>query len=316
MLEICSLEGAVRAINQLAIVQTLGCPTCGSDLLATTDESRQCRKLRLDHLKRVDLVTSVILCHSTMLEDTETLDAVFSFLSQIDLPTGFDDETHGMPEFSEISHEDELRLNALCGEGPASSEDSVLEKPKRVRISRKQQIDSLRGEVQELNDHLQSLLPQGPPGSTMGMKRQKMLDVGVPDDNAQVFEEMLQDTDELYVGVDELFLAKGLYDLPCPGRRRDVKRNVTNGLFLELLHLHVVPFAFHRRPEMLFRGSLFDSETAIFDSLRVELETQYQQSDSVFQSAGIAHFEGYIMCPAALRSTTNSHDEILVNAEC
>lgn len=150
----------------------------------------------------------------------------------------------------------------------------------------------------------------------MGMKRQKMLDVGVPDDNAQVFEEMLQDTDELYVGVDELFLAKGLYDLPCPGRRRDVKRNVTNGLFLELLHLHVVPFAFHRRPEMLFRGSLFDSETAIFDSLRVELETQYQQSDSVFQSAGIAHFEGYIMCPAALRSTTNSHDEILVNAEC
>ncbi|KAG6618442.1 uncharacterized protein IUM83_01056 [Phytophthora cinnamomi] len=70
------------------------------------------------------------------------------------------------------------------------------------------------------------------------------------------------------------------------------------------------------RPEKLFRSSLFDSEAAIFDSLRVELEAQYQQTDSVFQTTGIAHFEGDMACSAALRSAPNSTGVFLENTEC
>ncbi|KAG6955682.1 hypothetical protein JG687_00011041 [Phytophthora cactorum] len=237
-----------------------------------------------------------------MLEDAETLDAVFSFLSQIDLPSGVDEETHDWggrnAERSPVTTPARHLRKTLYNR-------QKTDKPKRIRISRKQQIDTLRGEVQELNDQLQSLLPQWQPEvnngqlvsrraamweeiaarqlerqskseeenaklremlqiqihearnlrrvlkrrimiemmeDMLGMKRQKMLDYDVPDDNPQVFEDMLQDTDELYVGVDDSFHGKGLYDLPCPGRRRDAKRNVTNGLFLELLQRHLVPF--------------------------------------------------------------------------
>ncbi|KAL4165822.1 hypothetical protein KRP22_014532 [Phytophthora ramorum] len=73
---------------------------------------------------------------------------------------------------------------------------------------------------------------------------------------------------------------------------------------------------FQRRPETLFRGSLFDSEAAIFDSLRVELETQYHQTDAVFQSSGLAHFEGDMACSAMLRSTPSSSGVFLENTEC
>ncbi|KAE9015409.1 hypothetical protein PR003_g15676 [Phytophthora rubi] len=70
------------------------------------------------------------------------------------------------------------------------------------------------------------------------------------------------------------------------------------------------------RPETLFNGSLFDSEAAIFDSLRVELETQYKQTDSVFQSIGLAHFEGDMACSAALRSAPSRNGVFLENTEC
>ncbi|KAF1773463.1 hypothetical protein GQ600_14011 [Phytophthora cactorum] len=232
-----------------------------------------------------------------MLEDAETLDAVFSFLSQIDLPSGFDEETHdGVVEMPSGTPAQDamtpvttpLKENVeVSGDdaSPASSEDSVqptkTDKPKQIRISRKQQIDTLRGEVQELNDQLQSLLPQWQPEvnngqlvsrraamweeiaarqlerqskseeenaklremlqiqihearnlrrvlkrrikiemmeDMLGMKRQKMLDYDVPDDNPQVFEDMLQDTEN------------------------STSRNITNGLFLELLQRHLVPF--------------------------------------------------------------------------
>ncbi|KAK1935791.1 hypothetical protein P3T76_010485 [Phytophthora citrophthora] len=68
------------------------------------------------------------------------------------------------------------------------------------------------------------------------------------------------------------------------------------------------------RPEKLFHGSLFDNEAAIFDSLRVELETQYRQTDNIFQSAGLAHFEGDMACSAALRSSGDG--VFLENSEC
>jgi hypothetical protein len=76
----------------------------------------------------------------------------------------------------------------------------------------------------------------------LGVKKHKALEAGIPEDNAQVFEDMLRDVDELYVGVDALFAAKGLYQLPCPGRHSVSRRNVTNGLFLEFMQRHLLPF--------------------------------------------------------------------------
>ncbi|RLN10814.1 hypothetical protein BBO99_00008539 [Phytophthora kernoviae] len=72
-----------------------------------------------------------------------------------------------------------------------------------------------------------------------------------------------------------------------------------------------------RSPEKLFCGNLFDSEAAIFDSLRVEQEAQYRQTNAIFQSAGLAAFEGDMACSAALRSNPGAKGGIfLENSEC
>ncbi|KAG1712887.1 hypothetical protein DVH05_000622 [Phytophthora capsici] len=257
-----------------------------------------------------------------MLDDTETLDSVFSYLAQIDLPSGLTTleeavDNHEMLSIG-ISREDEAKLNALCHDdvdleasasspassvvsSPQPSENSTGKvKPKRVRISKKQQIDTLRAEVQELNQELQSLLPglnaevHPQPESMwrdiaerqlkrreeseaenlklremvqiqihearnlrrvlkrrtkiemmeemLGMKRQKRLANSALDNNPEVFEDMLRDIDELYVGVADLFVQKGIYDLPVPSRRSEPRHNVTSGLFLESSYRHRVPF--------------------------------------------------------------------------
>ncbi|KAG7389349.1 hypothetical protein PHYBOEH_007530 [Phytophthora boehmeriae] len=70
-------------------------------------------------------------------------------------------------------------------------------------------------------------------------------------------------------------------------------------------------------PEKLFHGSLFDNEAAIFNSLRIELDTQYGQTNAVFQSAGLAAFEGDMACSAALRSNPSTKGGVfLENSEC
>ncbi|OWY93707.1 Protein kinase [Phytophthora megakarya] len=74
------------------------------------------------------------------------------------------------------------------------------------------------------------------------ISKKQLCPVLVPEDNEQVFDDMLQDIDDIYVDVDALFVETGLYSLPCPSRRRDTKSNVTNGQFLELLQRHLVPF--------------------------------------------------------------------------
>ncbi|KAL4116937.1 hypothetical protein PRIC2_012389 [Phytophthora ramorum] len=88
----------------------------------------------------------------------------------------------------------------------------------------------------------------------LGTKRLRAESFSVPKDNPQVFEAMLQDTDELYVGVDTLFKEKGLYELPCPGRRSDARRNMANGLFLELLQRHVVPFGLRTTEKAMWKA--------------------------------------------------------------
>ncbi|RLN94655.1 hypothetical protein BBJ28_00004086 [Nothophytophthora sp. Chile5] len=77
---------------------------------------------------------------------------------------------------------------------------------------------------------------------TLGSKRHKSLANACPEDNPEVFAEMLRITDELYVGVDSLFADKGMHDIPCPGQRRVARRNISNGVFLELMQKNEVPF--------------------------------------------------------------------------
>lgn len=85
----------------------------------------------------------------------------------------------------------------------------------------------------------------------LGAKRLKAMDP-VPSDNPQVFESMLHDADELYVGVEALFNEKRIKDLACPGRARDAKHNVTNGLFLELSQKHITPFSFQQTAKAMW----------------------------------------------------------------
>ncbi|OWY98974.1 hypothetical protein PHMEG_00030117, partial [Phytophthora megakarya] len=60
------------------------------------------------------------------------------------------------------------------------------------------------------------------------IKRQKLTKVSVPEDNEQVFDDMLQDIDDIYVDVDALFVETGLYSLPCPGQHREGVLRQTN----------------------------------------------------------------------------------------
>ncbi|RLN94652.1 hypothetical protein BBJ28_00004085 [Nothophytophthora sp. Chile5] len=76
----------------------------------------------------------------------------------------------------------------------------------------------------------------------LGVKRHKSLETYSSNDNLQVFDEMLRNTDDLYHGVDALFAEKRIFDVPCPGRSRHVSRNATNGVFFELLQRTLMPF--------------------------------------------------------------------------
>lgn len=259
-----------------------------------------------------------------MLENTDSLDSVFSFLAQIDLPDDLPAPDNGTLG---ISHADESVLDALCHDeldlheaeasvvtpDQDSQSDESLEmsslqsslKPKRARVSTKQQIDTLKEEVRELNGLLrrlqsktESIEAQAPNEQIadsmwqnlaarqverrvkseeknarlkemmqiqilearnlrrilkrrtridmmedmLGLKRPKLSEYRIPDDNPQVFENMLQDVDQLYVGVNEVFTQKGIYDLPIPSRNSEPRHNINSGLFLEISQRHRVPF--------------------------------------------------------------------------
>lgn len=48
--------------------------------------------------------------------------------------------------------------------------------------------------------------------------------------------------DELYVGVDKQFTDAEMHTLPCPGRKRQARRDTVSGIFIELLDSNPVPF--------------------------------------------------------------------------
>ncbi|RLN26567.1 hypothetical protein BBJ28_00014983 [Nothophytophthora sp. Chile5] len=76
----------------------------------------------------------------------------------------------------------------------------------------------------------------------LGTKRHKSLPQRSPEDDSQIFQELLQDMDELVLGVDDLFEGKGMDAVPCPGRRSQARPDVTDGVFFELTQKHMVPF--------------------------------------------------------------------------
>ncbi|KAG7389344.1 hypothetical protein PHYBOEH_007525 [Phytophthora boehmeriae] len=112
----------------------------------------------------------------------------------------------------------------------------------------------------------------------LGVKRRKILQHTVPKDNPQVFASMLEDIDEIYVGVDAVFSEKGLNDLPCPGRRREAKRNNSIGTFLELTQRSMLPFGLRR------------TEKAVMKALS---QIAFQNLKSVGAIAKKVHFHAY-----------------------
>ncbi|RLN56856.1 hypothetical protein BBJ28_00008750 [Nothophytophthora sp. Chile5] len=84
----------------------------------------------------------------------------------------------------------------------------------------------------------------------------------------------------------------------------------------QLRALKQLEVAFRNPRAQLFRGSLFDSEAAIFESLRVELETQYRETDAIFRSMGLTSFEGDMARTAVPRATQAVEGIFLENTEC
>ncbi|KAG7389342.1 hypothetical protein PHYBOEH_007523 [Phytophthora boehmeriae] len=281
-----------------------------------------------------------------MQDELESLDAIFSFLSEFDLPV----DSSNLKQVSTPRRlslpDDRLALNRAEfyeDESPTStgtsttdqesvndgldsnyddtsfSDDCTLQstdnpEPKKARVYRSHEIQSLRKTVQELMAELESLTSQhqidnGEIARTksvweeiaarqrerrqqseeengklremleiqvheaknlkrvlkrrtkiammedmLGVKRQKMLHYTVPKDNPEVFESMLQDFDEIYVGVDATFLEKGVYDLSCPGRRREAKRNIVNGFFLEITQRYLMPFSLRKVEKAIWKA--------------------------------------------------------------
>ncbi|GMF29817.1 unnamed protein product [Phytophthora fragariaefolia] len=88
----------------------------------------------------------------------------------------------------------------------------------------------------------------------LGMKRHKLLACNIPDDNTRVFSDMLLNVDELYVSTEDLFVDKGMYDLPCPGRLCDAKSNAPSGLFLEIMQRHLMPFGLNTTEKATYKA--------------------------------------------------------------
>ncbi|KAE9354086.1 hypothetical protein PR003_g3543 [Phytophthora rubi] len=65
--------------------------------------------------------------------------------------------------------------------------------------------------------------------------------------NEEIFDELLQGLDDLYVDLDKLFTEKNMAGVPCPGREHQVYPNAAEGAeFVEFLDKNRVPFDFHR----------------------------------------------------------------------
>jgi hypothetical protein len=89
----------------------------------------------------------------------------------------------------------------------------------------------------------------------VGLKRRKQMYVTgtPPEDNEEVFAELLQGTDELYVGLDKLFHDTGMAQVPCPGRKRQVQRDAVNGALVMFLDKNQVPFDLRKTEKAVWK---------------------------------------------------------------
>ncbi|CAH0517532.1 unnamed protein product [Peronospora belbahrii] len=89
----------------------------------------------------------------------------------------------------------------------------------------------------------------------VGLKRrkQRLVTELPPKDNEEVFAALLQGTDELYVGLDKLYYEKGMQQVPCPGRKRQVQRDAVNGAIVVFLDKNQVPFDMHKTQSAVWK---------------------------------------------------------------
>ncbi|KAG7378384.1 hypothetical protein PHYPSEUDO_010136 [Phytophthora pseudosyringae] len=89
----------------------------------------------------------------------------------------------------------------------------------------------------------------------IGLKRRKQMFVTgpPPTDNEEVFARLLQGTDELYSGLDKLYAEKGMPQIPCPGRKRQVQRDAVNGAIAVFLDKNKVPFDLHKTQQAVWK---------------------------------------------------------------
>ncbi|GMF39071.1 unnamed protein product [Phytophthora fragariaefolia] len=89
----------------------------------------------------------------------------------------------------------------------------------------------------------------------IGLKRRKQVFTrgAPPKDNEEVFAKLLKGTDDLYLGLDKFFADKGMPQVPCPGRKRQVQRNAVNGAILVFLDKNQVPFDLEKTEKAVWK---------------------------------------------------------------
>lgn len=110
------------------------------------------------------------------------------------------------------------------------------------------------------------------------LKRSKLTDSGR---NEDVFAELLDGIDERYADLDNLFAAKGMDKVPCPGRKRQVYRGAVDGdALVELMDRNCVPFDFKRTEKAVWE---FLQGRKLREGQHICSE-EYQQSENTSKS--------------------------------
>ncbi|OWZ20200.1 hypothetical protein PHMEG_0005413 [Phytophthora megakarya] len=89
-----------------------------------------------------------------------------------------------------------------------------------------------------------------------GVKGIKALKKRTSTDNHHTFERLLLESDVLFVGMDDLFGAKGMDNLPFTGHVRETNLDIVDGVYYEMLQRRMLPFDIHT------------TETAVWECLR------------------------------------------------
>ncbi|GMF34594.1 unnamed protein product [Phytophthora lilii] len=168
---------------------------------------------------------------------------------------------------AELSQQlDQLQASSTPS-SPAEEEvhvGSILAQPESLwqQVAARQLL--LRQKAEQTNAHLRSLV-ETRVRQTKNLKRmlnrrndsERRKHVHIhgppPKDNDAVFAKLLQGTDELYVGLDKLFMDKGMPQVPCPGRKRQVHRDAVNGALVVFLDKNQVPFDLEKTEKAVWK---------------------------------------------------------------